>query len=125
MSEDFFTISSDFASMLADCLFRIRPVGRHGPGARRAGNRRGLAGPEIADFRTLNGPLSYRKTNWKRLGAKSYLFFAIGGGRPDRQNRRFPARTAPGDKDTFWPGMVWARPKEAAAPRMRVLHHQP
>ncbi len=28
--------------------------------------------------------------------------FAVGGGRFDSQNRRFPARPAPGDKDKFW-----------------------
>ena len=28
--------------------------------------------------------------------------FAVGGGAFDPQNRRFPARPAPGDKDKFW-----------------------
>jgi hypothetical protein len=38
---------------------------------------------------------SYRKTHWT-------MGFAVGGGRLDPQNRRFPAGPAPGDKDKFW-----------------------
>ncbi len=64
----------------------------------------GLAGPEIDDVWGLSGP-SYRKTNWKRRGAKPPTFSSGSCGRRDRldpPNRRFPARPAPGDKDKFW-----------------------
>ncbi len=48
---------------------------------------------------------SYRKAQWERWGLRPPPFpvgFAVGGGRVDPQNRRFPARPAPGDKDNSW-----------------------
>ena len=62
------------------------------------------AGAEIVDFAGLSGT-SYRKTHWKRWGASPPTFsdlFYSKRGRLDSQNRRFPARPAPWDKDKFW-----------------------
>ncbi len=43
------------------------------------------------------------------------LVFAVGGGRLDPRNRRFPARPAPGDKDKFWScQFIWSSSRRSA-----------
>jgi hypothetical protein len=65
---------------------------------------RWLAGPEIADFWGLNGPL-LPQSPLEKVGGRSpppfQVGFAVGGGRLDPQNRRFPARPAPGRRISF------------------------
>ncbi len=66
---------------------------------------RGLAGQEIVDLWGSKRPTPTAKPTGKCGGRSPPPFpvgFAVGGGRLDPQNRRFPARPAPGHKDKLW-----------------------